>query len=132
MTIALPIHLAIDAQVDLCLNDGACLVWARLGVSLPDMARDVAQALADAAHETFPHLNGQRQHRRCHDQTDLRRIPRQLELFVSFGSIILDALYLAYPCHTRASTMALGRCHRRTPYPLLTPRTLPIELEKYQ
>ena len=113
-------------------NDGACLLWARLGVRLPDMARDVAQALADAAHETRPHLKGQRQHRRCHGETDLRRIPRQLELFVSVGSIILGALYLAYLCHGRASTMALDRWHRRTPYPLLTPRTLPIELEKYQ
>ena len=52
MQIRLPADLAIDAEVDLCLTDGAYFLQARLNISVPGLERDVAQALADAAHET--------------------------------------------------------------------------------
>jgi Ohr subfamily peroxiredoxin len=55
MKITLPYDLAIDAEVDLCLSGGAYFLQARLNVSLPGLERDVAQALADAAHQTCPY-----------------------------------------------------------------------------
>ncbi len=55
MKVTLPGDLAIDAEVDLCLNDGEYFLQARLDVSLPGIARDVAQAIIDAAHQTCPY-----------------------------------------------------------------------------
>jgi osmotically inducible protein OsmC len=55
MKIALPADAAIDAEVDLNLDDGAYSLRARLNISLPGLERDVAQALADAAHQTCPY-----------------------------------------------------------------------------
>ena len=55
LKISLPADLAIDAEVDLCLNDGAYFLQARLNVSLPGVNRDVAQSLIDAAHQTCPY-----------------------------------------------------------------------------
>ena len=55
MKITLPAGLAIDAEVDLCLNDGDYFLQARLNVSLPDMDRETAQALVDAADRTCPY-----------------------------------------------------------------------------
>jgi lipoyl-dependent peroxiredoxin len=55
MKVTLPADLAIDAEVDLCLNDGAYSLQARLNVSLPGLERDVARALTDAAHQTCPY-----------------------------------------------------------------------------
>jgi Ohr subfamily peroxiredoxin len=55
MKITLPPDLAIDAEVDLCLNDGGYFLQARLNISLPGMEGEVAQALADAAHQTCPY-----------------------------------------------------------------------------
>src|SRR3954464_10895988 len=43
--IALPADLAIDAEVDLCLENGAYSLQARLNVSLPGLERDVARAV---------------------------------------------------------------------------------------
>jgi osmotically inducible protein OsmC len=60
MKIALPADLAIDAEVDLCNTDGAYFLQARLNVSLPGLERDVAQALADAAHQTCPYSKATR------------------------------------------------------------------------
>src|SRR6202050_1318561 len=53
--ITLPTDLAIDAEVDLCLADGAYFLQARLNVSLPGVEREVAQTLVDAAHQTCPY-----------------------------------------------------------------------------
>jgi lipoyl-dependent peroxiredoxin len=50
--VVLPIGLAIEAEVDLCLADGVHFLQARLDVSLPDVEREVAQALVDEAHRT--------------------------------------------------------------------------------
>src|SRR6476661_4844039 len=55
MKITLPADLAIDAEVDLCLTDGAYTLQARLNVSLPGVERDVAQAVVDAADQTCPY-----------------------------------------------------------------------------
>ena len=54
MKTTLPAGVAIDAEVDLCLTDGVYFLKARLNVSLPGVERELAQALADAAHETCP------------------------------------------------------------------------------
>jgi Ohr subfamily peroxiredoxin len=55
MKVALPSDLAIDAEVDLNLAEGAYFLRARLNVSLPGVERDVAQALVDEAHQTCPY-----------------------------------------------------------------------------
>ncbi|RUY52544.1 organic hydroperoxide resistance protein [Mesorhizobium sp. M7A.F.Ca.CA.001.09.2.1] len=60
MKVALPADLAIDAEVDLCLESGSYSLQARLNVSLPGLERDVAQALADAAHQTCPYSKATR------------------------------------------------------------------------
>ena len=51
MNIALPADLAIDAEVDLNVTDGAYFLRARLNISLPGLEHHVAQALSGAAHE---------------------------------------------------------------------------------
>ena len=60
MKITLPADLAVDAEVDLCMADGAYFLQARLNVSLPGLERDVAQALVDAAHQTCPYSKATR------------------------------------------------------------------------
>jgi Ohr subfamily peroxiredoxin len=60
MKVALPADTAIDAEVDLCLTDGAYFLQARLNVSLPGIERDVAQSLVDAAHRTCPYSKATR------------------------------------------------------------------------
>jgi lipoyl-dependent peroxiredoxin len=60
MKIALPPDRAIGAQVDLCMKDGDCFLQARLNVSLPGLDREVARALADAAHQTCPYSKATR------------------------------------------------------------------------
>jgi lipoyl-dependent peroxiredoxin len=55
LKITLPADLAIDAEVDLCLADGAYHLQARLNVGLPGMERGVAQTLVDTAHQTCPY-----------------------------------------------------------------------------
>jgi len=60
MRVTLPADLAIDAEVDLgTANDGYHL-QARLNVSLPGLEREVAVALADAAHQTCPYSKATR------------------------------------------------------------------------
>src|SRR5579871_5679696 len=55
MSIALPAGTAIDAEVDLCLKDGAYSLQARLNVSLPGLEGETAQTLVDAAHQSCPY-----------------------------------------------------------------------------
>lgn len=55
MKVALPPDLAIDAELDLNLADGAYFLRARLNVSLPGLDPEVAQILVDAAHQTCPY-----------------------------------------------------------------------------
>jgi lipoyl-dependent peroxiredoxin len=58
--IALPADLAIDAEVDLNLVDGGYFLSARLKVSAPGVAREIAQALVDEAHEICPYSKATR------------------------------------------------------------------------
>jgi lipoyl-dependent peroxiredoxin len=60
MKVALRDDLAIDAEVDLILADGAYSLGARLNVSVPGVDRDVAQALVDEAHRTCPYSKATR------------------------------------------------------------------------
>jgi lipoyl-dependent peroxiredoxin len=60
MKVALPADMAIDAEVDLCLADGAYFLQARLNVTLPGLERELAQALVDAAHQTCPYSKATR------------------------------------------------------------------------
>ena len=60
MKVTLPVDTAIDAEVDLCLTDGAYFLQARLNVRVPGVERDVAQALVDAAHKTCPYSKATR------------------------------------------------------------------------
>lgn len=55
MKVALPADLSVDAEVDLGMTGDAYLLQARLGIRLPGLASDVAQALVDAAHQTCPY-----------------------------------------------------------------------------
>ena len=58
--IALPAGLAIDAEVDLNQGESGYFLSARLNVSAPGLARDVAQALVDEAHQTCPYSKAMR------------------------------------------------------------------------
>jgi osmotically inducible protein OsmC len=53
--IALPNDLAIDAEVDLGLIQGAHHLAARLNVNLPGMDRETAQSLVEAASHACPY-----------------------------------------------------------------------------
>jgi lipoyl-dependent peroxiredoxin len=58
--ITLPADLAIDAEVDLHLADGGYFLSARLNVSLPGLAREVAQALVVEADQVCPYSKATR------------------------------------------------------------------------
>jgi lipoyl-dependent peroxiredoxin len=60
MKIALPADVTVDAEVDLGKTGDAFFLQARLNVSLPDLEHEVAQALADAAHQTCPYSKATR------------------------------------------------------------------------
>src|SRR5262245_36306789 len=49
--ISLPAALAIDAEVDLNLDDDSYFLRARLNISLPGVERTTAQALVEEAHQ---------------------------------------------------------------------------------
>lgn len=58
--VKLPADAAIDAEVDLALEDGGFSLIARLDVSLPGIDRDTAEALADRAHQICPYSKATR------------------------------------------------------------------------
>ena len=58
--VTFPADAAVDAEVDLGKTGGAYFLQARLNVSLPGLAREVAQALVDAAHQTCPYSKATR------------------------------------------------------------------------
>ena len=58
--VTLPADLAVDAEVDLVTTGDAFALQARLNVSLPGLARDTAQAVADAAHQICPYSKATR------------------------------------------------------------------------
>jgi lipoyl-dependent peroxiredoxin len=51
--------VAIDAEVDLHLADGASSLSARLNVSLPDVDRGAARELVEDAHQICPNTRNQ-------------------------------------------------------------------------
>jgi lipoyl-dependent peroxiredoxin len=53
--IALPRKCAIDAEIDLVVDENAYALKARLNVSLPGLDRDVARDLINEAHQTCPY-----------------------------------------------------------------------------
>ena len=53
--IVLPADMAIDAEVDLCSDEGGYYLQARLNISLPGLETEFAQALVDEAHQTCPY-----------------------------------------------------------------------------
>jgi lipoyl-dependent peroxiredoxin len=60
MKVRVPADAAVDAEVDLCLTGDAYFLRARLNVSLPGLELEVAQALADAGHQTCPYSKATR------------------------------------------------------------------------
>ena len=58
--VALPADRAIDAEVDLNANDSGYFLSARLNVSLPGLAPEVARAIVDAAHQICPYSKATR------------------------------------------------------------------------
>jgi osmotically inducible protein OsmC len=60
LNVPLPAGTSVDAEVDLGTTVGAYFIQARLNVSLPGLARDVAQALVERAHQTCPYSKATR------------------------------------------------------------------------
>lgn len=60
LKVALPHDTAVDAEIDLAMNGDAYFLRARLNVSLPGVDREVAQTLADIAHQTCPYSKATR------------------------------------------------------------------------
>ena len=60
MKVALPVDLAIDAEVDLGPIDGAYGLVVRLNVGLPGIERDAAQRLVEAADQICPYSRATR------------------------------------------------------------------------
>ena len=60
LKIALPADVAIDAEVDLNIDDSGFFLRARLNVSVPGVEREVAQRVVDAAHQICPYSKATR------------------------------------------------------------------------
>ncbi len=60
MKVILPDDVAIEAEVDLNVSEGAHFLRARLNVSVPGVPREIAQAVIDAAHQTCPYSKATR------------------------------------------------------------------------
>ena len=55
MQVKLPENTAIDAEVDLCSDNGEYSLQARLNIRIPGVGRDTAQQLVDYAQQTCPY-----------------------------------------------------------------------------
>jgi Ohr subfamily peroxiredoxin len=60
LKVALPADVAIDAEVDLNIDDGGFFLRARLNVSVPGVEREVAQRVVEAAHQICPYSKATR------------------------------------------------------------------------
>jgi osmotically inducible protein OsmC len=60
LKIALPADVAIDAEVDLNIDDDGFFLRARLNVSVPGVEREVAQRVVEAAHQICPYSKATR------------------------------------------------------------------------
>lgn len=56
----LPVGAAVDAEVDLALDDGGFSLIARLNVSLPGIERELAETLIAEAHRICPYSKATR------------------------------------------------------------------------
>ncbi|KRR05389.1 peroxiredoxin [Bradyrhizobium jicamae] len=54
-SVELPRKRAIDAEIDLVLDEGGYSLRARLSVSLPGLDRQIAQGIIEDAHQTCPY-----------------------------------------------------------------------------
>jgi Ohr subfamily peroxiredoxin len=55
MRVTLPANLAVDTEVDLGTAAGGYFLQARLNVSLPGVAPEIAREIVDTAHQTCPY-----------------------------------------------------------------------------
>jgi len=60
LEVSLPADTAVDAEIDLAMNDSGYFLRARLNVSLPGIPRDTAQKLTEMAHQTCPYSKATR------------------------------------------------------------------------
>ena len=60
MKVKLPPETAIDAEVDLVLGSDGYSIQARLDITVPGMAPELAQAIVDAAEQTCPYSKATR------------------------------------------------------------------------
>jgi osmotically inducible protein OsmC len=60
MKVAIPAGMAIDAEVDLCLDQHAYFLRCRLNVSLPGLDRAAARQLIESGHRTCPYSKATR------------------------------------------------------------------------
>lgn len=60
MNVTFPADAAVDAEVDLNLKGDAYFLRARLKVSLPGLNTEVAQAIANGAHDVCPYSKATR------------------------------------------------------------------------
>jgi lipoyl-dependent peroxiredoxin len=60
LKVKLPADVAVDAEVDLGTTNGDFFLQARLNVSLPGLAPDVARQIVDAAHQICPYSKATR------------------------------------------------------------------------
>lgn len=60
MKVKLPPNLAVDAEVDLCRNDGGFFLQSRIYVSLPGLQNELAQTLVDEADQLCPYSKATR------------------------------------------------------------------------
>jgi Ohr subfamily peroxiredoxin len=58
--VKLPADLAVDAEVDLGMTDGAYFLQARLNVSMPGVDAELARTLVEEAHQTCPYSKATR------------------------------------------------------------------------
>jgi lipoyl-dependent peroxiredoxin len=60
LEVKLPADLYVNTEIDLVLNDGGYELQARLNVSLPGIASEVAQQIVEGAHQTCPYSKATR------------------------------------------------------------------------
>jgi len=60
LKIALPADMSVDAEIDLCMFEGAYFLRARLNVSVPGLHQELARAIVDSAHQTCPYSKATR------------------------------------------------------------------------
>ncbi|CAM2785314.1 peroxiredoxin [Chryseobacterium flavum] len=58
--IRLSSETAVNAEVDLCINNDAYFLQARLAVSLPGIEDEIARTLVEEAHQTCPYSKATR------------------------------------------------------------------------